>query len=168
MDYYNPFDKQVSHNYKIFANENNLSSEQITPPSTTGPGSRPPQPGPGPRPPQPGPGPRPPQPGPGPRPPQPGPGPRPPQPLSPPPDFVPALPQNTRGPEAFRLGGQVGGNRLWTCLNRNTYIWLFNGDNFWFYPTFVGRNHVEGFRWRWNGWSYERINLWMIFFFICF
>ena len=139
-----------------------------------GPGPRPPFPGPGPGPrppfPGPGPGPRPPFPGPGPGPfpPPPGPGPRPPQPMTPPPNFIPELPADMRGPDTFRLGGQFGSNNIWTCFNRFTYVWLINGSNFWFFPTFIGRNHVEGFRWRGNGWVYERINLRLIFFFLCF
>ncbi len=54
------------------------------------------------------------------------------------------------------------------CMFRFTYIWLFNGNNFWFYPTFVGRQFVEGFRWRRNRWEYDRINIQRIFFFRCY
>jgi hypothetical protein len=38
------------------------------------------------------------------------------------------------------------------CLFRNTFIWLYNGEGFWFYPIFVGPRSVAGFRW--NGWSW--------------
>jgi hypothetical protein len=131
-----------------------------------GPGQRPPMPGPGPEIRPPGPGPRP--PGPGPIPPGPGPGPRPSQPLAPPPNFIPDIPSETGGPEAFRGGGQVGSRNLRFCLNRNTFMWLINGNRFWFYPTFIGFNYVEGFRWVRNIWVYERINLRLIFFFLCF
>ncbi len=195
MDDSNAFNKQGHYNDESLTDDEVLSSEEfVIPPSgpnNPGPGSRPgpdqrppgrgpgprppmPGPGPGPRPPMPGPGPgpRPPMPGPGPRPrppmPGPGPGPRPPQPMIPPPNFIPELPSNTEGPEAFRLGGRIGGGNLWICLFRNTFIWLINGNSFWFYPTFIGRNHVEGFRWRRNTWVYERINLRLIFFFLCF
>lgn len=122
-----------------------------------------PGPGQGPgRPPGPGPGQ-----GPG-RPPGPGPGPIPPQPLAPPPNFIPEIPGDTGGPETFRSGGQTGSRNLRFCLNRNTFMWLLNGNRFWFYPTFIGANHVEGFRWVRNFWVYERINLRLIFFFLCF
>ncbi|WP_180320068.1 hypothetical protein [Peribacillus loiseleuriae] len=36
------------------------------------------------------------------------------------------------------------------CLYRNTYIWLESGRGFWFYPTYVGRYSVAGYRWRRN------------------
>ncbi len=54
------------------------------------------------------------------------------------------------------------------CLFRFTYIWLVNGDEFWFYPTSVGRDFVQGFRWRRNRWEFDRISLRRIFFFRCF
>ena len=168
---------------ELFPTSNPLMGQRPGP--GPGPGPRPPMPGPGPgpRPPMPGPGPGP---GPGPRPPMPGPGPGPfpppppgigpiapppgtMQPLSAPPNFTPELSQNERaqfskGGEAFFL--QQGGIRR--CLNRFVYMWLIGGDNFWFYPTFIGRNHIEGFRWRRGRWVYERINVRRILFFRCF
>jgi hypothetical protein len=54
------------------------------------------------------------------------------------------------------------------CLFRFTYFWLFNGNDFWFYPTFVDGQFVHGFRWRRNRWEFDRINLRRIFFFRCF
>jgi hypothetical protein len=54
------------------------------------------------------------------------------------------------------------------CLFRFTYIWLFNGNDFWFYPTFVDGQFVQGFRWRRNRWEFDRINLRRIFYFRCF
>ncbi|WP_251555384.1 collagen-like protein [Neobacillus muris] len=68
-------------------------------------------------------------------------------PTLPPPAFVPQ--QAAATPFAV----DPGGIRL--CLFRNTFIWLSNGEGFWFYPVFVGPRSVAGFRW--NGWS------WMIF-----
>ncbi len=172
MDDFNAFNKQGHYNDESLTDDEVLSSEEfVIPPSgpgqdnNQGPGFGP---GPGQRPPGRGPGPRPPMPGPGPGPRPPGPGPRPPQPMVPPPNFIPELPNNTEGPEAFRSGGQIGGSNLWICLYRNTFMWLINGNSFWFYPTFIGRNHVEGFRWRRYTWVYERINLRLIFFFLCF
>jgi hypothetical protein len=54
------------------------------------------------------------------------------------------------------------------CLFRFTYIWLINGNEFWFFPTFVDRDFVQGFRWRRNRWEFDRISLRRIFFFRCF
>ncbi|OVE46599.1 hypothetical protein B1A98_19365 [Bacillus badius] len=31
------------------------------------------------------------------------------------------------------------------------YIWFRNGNRFWFFPTFVGRNMIIGYGWRWFG-----------------
>jgi hypothetical protein len=100
-----------------------------------------------------------------------------------PPNFTPEGPGMERGqlgipgqgPEQFgaprRGGGGLPPNRpreLQRCVNRFTYIWLINGSNFWFFPTFVGRQFVQGFRWRRNRWEFESINLRRIFFFRCF
>jgi len=54
------------------------------------------------------------------------------------------------------------------CLYRNTYVWLRNGEHFWFYPTFVGRNSVSGFRWFGRFWAYYGIDLRRISTFTCF
>lgn len=68
-------------------------------------------------------------------------------PTAPPPAFIPQ--QAVASPFAV----DPGAIRL--CQFRNTFIWLNNGEAFWFYPVFVGPRSVAGFRW--NGWS------WMIF-----
>ena len=157
---------------------------------SSGPGQRPPgvpSPGPGQRPPggpSSGPGQRPPgvpSPSPGQRPPggpSPSPGQRPPgrpsgQPPSAPPSFIPQLPreagQDVRGPSGGPfIGFQRPSRDFRSCMNRFTYIWLINGNNFWFYPVFASRNFIEGFRWRRNRWEYERINTNRILFHICF
>lgn len=95
------------------------------------------------------------------------------QPLTAPPNFTPEMPSQFGGPQERGqfIGGEPtlfhqGGIRR--CLHRFAYMWLIGGDNFWFYPTFVGRNHVEGFRWRRNRWVFERINIRRILFFRCF
>ena len=64
-----------------------------------------------------------------------------------PPPFIPQ--QAVASPFAV----DPGAIRL--CLFRNTFIWLNNGEGFWFYPIFVGPRSVAGFRW--NG------RFWMIF-----
>lgn len=54
------------------------------------------------------------------------------------------------------------------CLFRFTYIWLNNNQSFWFYPTFVGRRSISGFRWQRNRWVYFGIDLRQIQSFQCF
>ncbi len=97
-------------------------------------------------------------------------------PSSPPPNFTPEGPGMdaqpfTTGPDyrtQFRGGGFSQPGRLRRCLNQFTFIWLINGNNFWFYPVFIGRQYVEGFRWRNGRWIYDSINLRRILFFRCF
>jgi len=38
------------------------------------------------------------------------------------------------------------------CTFRYTYVWLWNGDNFWFYPTRVEYGIVAGLRWNGRFW----------------
>lgn len=100
------------------------------------------------------------------------------QPRTAPPNFIPEAPGMERRPMTEpgqsqfyygqRFPDEVRPRELRRCLNRFTYIWLFNGNNFWFFPTFVGNQFVEGFRWRRNRWEYDRINLRRIFHFRCF
>ncbi|HLR51378.1 MAG TPA: hypothetical protein VK072_00690 [Candidatus Avamphibacillus sp.] len=80
-------------------------------------------------------------------------------PTSPPPAFQPTQP----GVQTFAVDpGAIQG-----CLFRFTYVWL-NRDSFWFYPVFVGRNSVAGYRWRRNRWVYFGIDLNQIQSFQCF
>ncbi|WP_440201635.1 hypothetical protein [Alkalibacillus haloalkaliphilus] len=106
---------------------------------------------------QPGPGPGL-QPGPGPSP-QPGPGVGGP-PSSPPPSFTPQQPQF--GVQAVDPGAIRG------CLYRYTYIWLNNRQRFWFYPTYVGRRSVSGYRWTGFFWVYYGVDLERIDSFQCY
>jgi hypothetical protein len=80
-----------------------------------------------------------------------------PTPMVAPPAFAPPSPARNSG-----------SNGLFRCINRNTYVWLNNGDNFWFFPTIIFRNVVIGFRWRRFGWVYDKINLRRIRSFQCF
>ncbi|MGB8452858.1 MAG: hypothetical protein WCD89_11075 [Anaerocolumna sp.] len=82
---------------------------------------------------------------------------QPPAPRSAPPTFSPQIPSRQDGARGIR-----------SCLYRNTFIWLNNSNSFWFYPTFVGRQAVAGFRWRGSGWTFQRINLDRIRSFQCF
>ncbi len=83
--------------------------------------------------------------------------PRPSAPRSAPPSFSPRIPDRQGGARGMR-----------NCLNRNTFIWLDNGNSFWFFPTFVGRQAVIGFSWRGFGWILQRINLERVRSFQCF
>lgn len=80
-------------------------------------------------------------------------------PASPPPQFVPQMQVST-----FAI--DPGGIRR--CLFRNTYVWLNNGEQFWFFPVFVGRNSIAGFRWFGFFWAYFGIDLNRIRSFTCF
>ncbi|KMK77036.1 hypothetical protein [Alkalihalobacillus pseudalcaliphilus] len=44
------------------------------------------------------------------------------------------------------------------CMYRFTFIHLNNGQSFWFYPIFVGRTSVAGFRWNGFRWTYFGID----------
>jgi hypothetical protein len=54
------------------------------------------------------------------------------------------------------------------CLFRFTFIWPRFGNGFWFYPTFVGRTSVAGFRWTGRFWIYSGLDLRRIETFSCF
>ena len=87
-------------------------------------------------------------------------------PTSPPPNLAPAYPGNQSGAQLFAVDpGAIRG-----CLYRYTYIWLSRRQGFWFFPTFVGRNSVAGFRWRsrQRRWEYFGIDLNRINQFTCF
>ena len=73
---------------------------------------------------------------------------QPPEPMMAPPAFSPPTPVWQNGVRGIR-----------SCMYRNTYLWLNNGSSFWFFPTFIGRQAIIGFRWRGFGWVYQRINL---------
>lgn len=79
-------------------------------------------------------------------------------PTAPPPAFTPHEPA---GLYAVEAGG------LRPCLYRYTYVWLRNGKSFWYYPTYVGRNSVAGYRWRGNHWQYYGMDLNRIRSFTC-
>jgi|SRR5690625_3298059 len=80
-------------------------------------------------------------------------------PNTPPPPFEPQQPQI----QTFAV--DPGGIR--GCMYRFTYIWATR-DAFWFYPTYVGRNSIAGYRWQGNRWTYYGIDLNRIQSFQCF
>ncbi len=53
------------------------------------------------------------------------------------------------------------------CMYRFTYIWMRDGNSFWFWPVFVGRTSVSGFRWTGRRWVYTGISLRRIDMFQC-
>ena len=81
-------------------------------------------------------------------------------PSSPPPSFVPAQTQ-----QAGAFAVDPGSMRR--CMFRYTYVWLRNGQQFWFYPIFLGRNSVAGYRWFGFRWMYFGIDLRQVQSFTC-
>jgi hypothetical protein len=81
-------------------------------------------------------------------------------PSSPPPSFVPAQTQQVG---AFA----VDPGSIRRCLFRFTYVWLRNRQEFWFYPVFLGRQSVSGFRWNGFMWVYFGVSLRQIDSFTC-
>ena len=80
-------------------------------------------------------------------------------PTAPPPNFTPQQSQT----QVFAV--DPGGIR--GCLFRFTYVWL-RRDAFWYYPTFVGRRSIAGYRWNGWRWVYFGISLDQIQSFQCF
>lgn len=78
-------------------------------------------------------------------------------PTGPPPAFTPDF-------APFR----VDPGSLIRCRGRFTYMWLDTGASFWFYPTFIGRRSVAGYRWARFGWVYFGIDVNRITSFYCF
>ena len=92
-------------------------------------------------------------------------------PSTPPPSFTPsqasaqALTTTTsQGATTFA----VDPGAIQRCLFRYTYLWLRGGEQFWFYPTFVGRRSISGFRWTGFTWVYFGTDLRRIRSFQCF
>jgi hypothetical protein len=81
-------------------------------------------------------------------------------PTSPPPSVVPQQTQQA-GTFAVDPGSMV------RCLHRYTYVWLRGREQFWFYPTFIGRHSVSGYRWTGRRWVNFGISLRQIQSFTC-
>jgi len=79
-------------------------------------------------------------------------------PTSPPPDFVPPQSRQTRAIDPGAIRG---------CMNNFVYVWLRNGQSFWMFPTFVGRQSISGYRWSHFGWVYTGFSLRLIESFFC-
>lgn len=86
-------------------------------------------------------------------------------PTSPPPNYTPSYPGGNQ-PQLFAVDpGAIRG-----CLFRYTFVWTSRRNGFWYFPTFVGRTSVAGYRWRPNRrrWEYFGIDLNRIDQFTCF
>ncbi|MFE1625996.1 transporter [Brevibacillus reuszeri] len=87
----------------------------------------------------------------------------PPPPPGPPPGRTPSSP----GARGYGGTRHIDRGAIYPCLYRYTYIWLKNGRSFWFYPVYVSRNSVSGYRWRNNRWEYYGLELDRIAYFTC-
>ena len=91
-----------------------------------------------------------------------------------PPNFTPELPReqrqfiNTVDDDSMERFGGFNQPTLRRCMNRFTFIWLRNGNGFWFFPIFTTNRQVFGFRWNGRNWVNDNINLRRILFFQCF
>ena len=79
------------------------------------------------------------------------------------PRFAPPnyIPQTAPGLRAVDPGA------ISRCLYSFTYLWLNNRQQFWFFPTFVGRRSVAGYRWMHNNWVFMGFDLRTISSFFC-
>ena len=68
--------------------------------------------------------------------------------LAPPPFVIPQIPLFAVDPD------NISG-----CLYHYTYIWPRNGRPYWFYPTFIGRRSVAGYRWTGLFWVYAGVDV---------
>ncbi|WP_232713531.1 hypothetical protein [Bacillus xiapuensis] len=72
-------------------------------------------------------------------------------------------------PQTSQAGGfAVDPGAIRGCLYRYTYVWLDNGRSFWFYPTYLGRTSIAGWRWMNFRWVYYGTDLWRIRSFQCY
>ncbi|QHA35714.1 transporter [Rossellomorea marisflavi] len=86
-------------------------------------------------------------------------------PPGPPPNFQPQKTVMQGGPGGTSTFAVDPGS-IRRCLFRYTYIWL-NRDAFWFYPVFLGRRSIAGWRWIGFTWVYFGIDLDKIESFTC-
>ncbi|MGI8317063.1 hypothetical protein [Halobacillus mangrovi] len=77
----------------------------------------------------------------------------------------PLVPPQSQGASVYA----VDPGSLFGCLYRYTWVRLENGRSFWFYPTFIGRTSVAGYRWqrRRRQWVYTGLDTSLISSFQC-
>ncbi|MDR1537231.1 MAG: hypothetical protein LBU32_04415 [Clostridiales bacterium] len=79
------------------------------------------------------------------------------KPSSPPPSRIPE-----RSPVALY---KIDSGAIRGTLFHFTYLWLKNGVSFWFYPVYIGKNSMSGYRWTRFGWAFAGIDLsWVEYF----
>ena len=54
------------------------------------------------------------------------------------------------------------------CLYRYTYVWLRNGNSFWFYPVFMEAGGVAGYRWTGTRWRFYGLDPRRVDYFECY
>jgi hypothetical protein len=72
---------------------------------------------------------------------------------------APSTPPPSYTPQESASAFAVDPGAIRGCLYRFTFVWLNTGNSFWFYPTFVGRDSVAGYRWRNFRWVYYGTDL---------
>ncbi|NRR20659.1 transporter [Brevibacillus sp. MS2.2] len=87
----------------------------------------------------------------------------PPPPPGPPPSRTPSAP----GARGYGGTRRIDAGGFYPCLYRYTYVWLKNGRSFWFYPVYVSRHSVTGYRWTGYRWEYYGTDLNRIAYFTC-
>ena len=82
-------------------------------------------------------------------------------PMSAPPNFTP-----TRSGANW----QHGSSGIQSCLFRNTFIWTFSGNDFWFFPISVTRDQLIGWRWSYRTfrWTFRTVTRHNIIGYQCF
>ncbi len=78
-------------------------------------------------------------------------------PTSPPPPFIPETAPYRVDPASIRR-----------CRRKYTYLWLENGQRFWFYPIYIGRTSISGYRWIGFTWVLYGTDLRQIQSFVCY
>ncbi|MED1952467.1 transporter [Brevibacillus nitrificans] len=87
----------------------------------------------------------------------------PPPPPGPPPGRTPSSP----GARGYGGTRRIDAGSFYPCLYRYSYVWLKNGNSFWFYPVYISRSSVSGYRWRRDRWDYYGTELDRIAYFTC-
>ena len=82
-------------------------------------------------------------------------------------DSAPSFPPPCHTPPRPSPPVGVDGYAMQPCLYTLTYLWLSNGQQFWFYPTFMGRRSVAGYRWVYGEWVYTGFGFDIIESFTC-
>lgn len=67
----------------------------------------------------------------------------------PPPDIIPYYCQNHE---------DITQEVLSQYRNRYIYIWMYQGDQFWYYPVRVEGDCLCGYAWTGEGWEYRQVS----------